>query len=66
MTLFCAATPMRSMVIRGAADLIFEKLSSIIFLDAFIPRHGQSIQDFLLPISVDRQREWSANAETGG
>ena len=43
-------------VITGAADLIFEKLSSIVFLDAFIPRHGQSMQD-LLPPERRRQAE---------
>ena len=43
-------------VITGAADLIFEKLSSIVFLDAFIPRHGQSMQD-LLPLERRRQAE---------
>ena len=34
-------------VITGAADRVAEQISSIVYLDAFIPKNGQSVQDLV-------------------
>ena len=45
-------------IITGASDLIVEKLSTIVFLDALIPRHGQSMQDLLFFWHVTSRVNW--------
>ncbi len=41
------------MVISGVADRIPERVRSLIFLDAFVPEHGESVADFA-PVSGDQ------------
>ena len=41
------------MVVTGVADRIPERLRSLVYLDAFVPEHGQSLADFA-PISGDQ------------
>ena len=38
------------MVISGVADRVPERIRSLVFLDAFVPEHGESVADFA-PIS---------------
>ena len=40
------------MVVTGVADQIPERIRSLVYLDAFVPEHGQSLSDFV-PISDD-------------
>jgi pimeloyl-ACP methyl ester carboxylesterase len=41
------------MVVSGVADRIPERLRSLVFLDAFVPEHGESLADFA-PVSGDQ------------
>jgi len=41
------------MVVSGVADRIPERVRSLVFLDAFVPEHGERLTDFA-PISDDR------------
>jgi pimeloyl-ACP methyl ester carboxylesterase len=41
------------MVVTGVADRIPERLRSLVYLDAFVPEHGQSLADFA-PVSGDQ------------
>lgn len=46
------------MVATGVADLARDRLASLIYLDAFVPNHGQCLLDLLPPDSrADRLRE---------
>ena len=42
------------MVITGVADRIPEKISSLVYLDAFLPENGQSIWDINIPANTAR------------
>lgn len=37
------------MVITGVADRAFEKIGSLLYLDAFVPKNGQSLRDLVAP-----------------
>lgn len=41
------------MVVTGVADRVPERIRSLVYLDAFVPEHGQSLVDFA-PISEDQ------------
>jgi pimeloyl-ACP methyl ester carboxylesterase len=41
------------MVVTGAADLVPERIRSLVYLDAFVPEHGERLVDFA-PISADQ------------
>jgi pimeloyl-ACP methyl ester carboxylesterase len=41
------------MVVSGVADVIPERIRSLVFLDAFVPEHGESLVDFA-PIAGDQ------------
>jgi pimeloyl-ACP methyl ester carboxylesterase len=42
------------MVITGVADRIADKISALVYLDAFIPEHGQSLFDINIPANSQR------------
>ncbi len=41
------------MVITGVADILPEKITSLVYLDAFVPENGQSLLSLLPPIFLD-------------
>lgn len=45
------------MVISGVADRIPDRIRSLVYLDAFVPAHGQSATDFMPPERVQMFRE---------
>ena len=45
------------MVATGVADRMPERLSQLVYLDAFVPRHGQSLFDLQVPENRVRMRE---------
>jgi hypothetical protein len=45
------------MVVTGVADLIPEKIASLIYLDAFLPRDNQCLHDLVPPEDARVQRE---------
>jgi pimeloyl-ACP methyl ester carboxylesterase len=51
------------MVATGAADKARERIAKLVYLDAFVPRDGESLYDLLLPEL--RARSWQAAAEQG-
>ena len=57
------------MVVSGVADVMPERIRSLIFLDAFVPEHGQSVAD-LAPISseelIDGWKSTPISAEAFG
>ena len=57
------------MVVAGVADRIPERLRSLVFLDAFVPEHGESLADFA-PISggqlIDGWKSTPISAEAFG
>jgi pimeloyl-ACP methyl ester carboxylesterase len=57
------------MVISGVADRLPERIRSLVFLDAFVPEHGESIADFA-PISggglIDGWKSAPISAEAFG
>jgi pimeloyl-ACP methyl ester carboxylesterase len=49
------------MVITGVADRVPDKIASLVYLDAFVPGHGQSASDLLPPdirLATIADREW--------
>jgi pimeloyl-ACP methyl ester carboxylesterase len=52
------------MVITGAADRIPNKISALVYLDAFLPENGQSVWDVNLPVNTARYL--ASAGETGG
>jgi pimeloyl-ACP methyl ester carboxylesterase len=44
-------------VVKGAADRIPERISALVYLDAFAPENGQSLHDTLPPEQRNAQRE---------
>jgi pimeloyl-ACP methyl ester carboxylesterase len=44
------------MVITGVADAVPERLSSLVYLDAFVPRDGEAVVDLLLPDRLDNMK----------
>ena len=44
-------------VIAGAADRVRERIGALVYLDAFVLEHGQSLHDTLPPAQRDRQLE---------
>ena len=53
------------MVIMGVSDKVPERLSQLIYLDAFVPENGQSLFDLLTPESSTSFRE-RAQADGSG
>ena len=45
------------MVATGVADRSAPRLQQLVYLDAFVPRNGQSLQDFVPPEHAKHQRE---------
>lgn len=54
------------MVITGAADRLADRISTIVYLDAFIPRNGQSLLDIQGPDRQKLFREQAAKSSDGG
>jgi pimeloyl-ACP methyl ester carboxylesterase len=52
------------MVIAGAAEHCFDKIRSIVFLDAFLPRNGDALIDLVPPAAQQSMREHSKAGET--
>jgi pimeloyl-ACP methyl ester carboxylesterase len=52
------------MVITGAADRIPEKISALVYLDAFLPENGQSLWDINIPANTARYL--ASAGEAGG
>jgi pimeloyl-ACP methyl ester carboxylesterase len=52
------------MVITGAADRISEKISALVYLDAFLPENGQSVWDINIPANTARYL--ASAGEAGG
>ena len=50
------------MVATGVADRAPERLSQLIYLDAFVPRHGQSLFDLAVPEDRNQAREAAQKA----
>ncbi|MDP6706423.1 MAG: alpha/beta fold hydrolase [Alphaproteobacteria bacterium] len=44
------------MVIAGVADTVPERLASLVYLDAFVPRDGEAVVDLLLPDRLDSMK----------
>lgn len=53
------------MVIRGVADRVPERVARLVFLDAFVPEHGQSALDLLAPERSAQLREAARTAGDG-
>jgi pimeloyl-ACP methyl ester carboxylesterase len=53
------------MVATGVADRARDRIAKLVYLDAFVPRDGQSLTDFTGPGSADQLRQ-SAQADGGG
>jgi pimeloyl-ACP methyl ester carboxylesterase len=51
------------MVATGVADRARDRISKLVYLDAFVPRDGESLYDLLSP--EFRARSWQATAEHG-
>jgi pimeloyl-ACP methyl ester carboxylesterase len=45
------------MVISGVADRVPERIRSLVYVDAFVPRDGQSLVDQMSPEGTNRMRE---------
>jgi pimeloyl-ACP methyl ester carboxylesterase len=52
------------MVIAGVAERVFEKIRSIVFLDAFLPRNGDALIDLVPPAGQQSMREHLNTGET--
>ncbi len=52
-------------VVRGAADRIPERISALVYLDAFVPENGQSLHDTLPMTQQNAQREGARNQGDG-
>lgn len=50
------------MVATGVADRVPERISRLIYLDAFVPRHGESLFDLQVPENRNRMREAAQRA----
>ena len=53
------------MVATGVADRVPDRVSRLVYLDAFIPRDGQSLTDIQPPIARERMREATASMGEG-
>src|SRR5688572_5091788 len=53
------------MVATGVADRVANRISQLVYLDAYVPQNGQSMIDFSVPERVKQWRE-SAATEGGG
>ena len=45
------------MVATGVADRIPDRISQVVYIDAFVPRHGQSLNDLAVPEDRNQMRE---------
>jgi pimeloyl-ACP methyl ester carboxylesterase len=54
------------MVVTGVADLIPEKIASLIYLDAFLPRDNQCLHDLVPPEDAKAQREAATEVNNFG
>lgn len=52
-------------VIRGAADRVADRIGALVYLDAFVPDHGQSVHDLLPEEMRDRQLELATTVGDG-
>ena len=50
------------MVATGVADRIPDRITQVIYLDAFVPRHGQSLNDLAVPEDRNQMREAAQKA----
>ena len=50
------------MVATGVADRVPERISRLVYLDAFVPRHGESLFDLQVPENRNRMREAAQRA----
>ena len=50
------------MVATGVADRIPDRISQVIYLDAFVPRHGESLNDLAVPEDRNQMREAAQKA----
>src|SRR4029453_13164243 len=53
------------MVISGVADRVPERIPSLVYVDAFVPRDGQSLVDQMSPEGTNRMREGARTAGDG-
>lgn len=51
------------MVITGVADRVPDRIAHVVYLDAFVPEHGEALLDL---VSVDRRHAMEAMVETEG
>jgi len=50
------------MVATGVADRIPDRISQVVYIDAFVPRHGQSLNDLAVPEDRNLMREAAQKA----
>jgi len=50
------------MVATGVADRIPDRIAQLIYLDAFVPRHGESLNDLAVPEDRNQMREAAQKA----
>jgi pimeloyl-ACP methyl ester carboxylesterase len=53
------------MVVSGVAEQMAQKIGSIVFLDAFVPDHGEAVTDLTGPATLDLLRAAQAKGEIG-
>lgn len=53
------------MVATGVADRMADRVRKIVYLDAFVPRDGQSVADLLAPADRERMREGARSKGEG-
>jgi pimeloyl-ACP methyl ester carboxylesterase len=53
------------MVATGVADRVPDRIAKLVYLDAFVPSHGQSLFDMLAPAERER-RQGESNASSDG
>jgi len=45
------------MVVTGAADRMFQRISQLVYLDAFVPQEGKCLLDYVVPERAARMKE---------
>jgi pimeloyl-ACP methyl ester carboxylesterase len=45
------------MVVTGAADRMFQRISQLVYLDAFVPQNGKCLLDYVVPERAARMKE---------
>ena len=54
------------MVVSGAAERAWKRIRRLVYLDALVPKHGQSAFDLIQPSTLDPGAESSNTVCTGG